>query len=480
MIGIAFVSKKVEKIFNKNTDVIFIDDHGFWGCSNDSSERILLPTIQHNFFSEAFSVDVARRYLNWYMPLWARWIPQADQYEKKKEQSLVSIYNIFVMLNYYKINSVIFHTGVAHGVNDIFLSIACRLKKIKQIYLYGQVINGRLLPILQSDDIKTRIPLNIEVSSFKFDKSIYEFIDRKILELLPATAISLDFWKKSLLFVFIFILRREIFSIIKKINFTKGLLPSSFIVASKIDKYSFFEDLRIVNNQRLYIKALLKEIISDKELNILRSSNKPKLLIAAHYQPEATSFPEGDDYYSNIDIVFAIRNKKYNDQILYKEHPGTFLYLCKIVGLTKVGIHRSPVYLGLLKDLGCKFLPSNYHLSINNDFNWYVPVTITGTIAIERALMGLHTIYTGVPWYKGMPGTIYINEIKSLEEIPIEWTKCDPLIQSNAKNFLENKLNNKTIANISGISTGVPDNAKESEKDFELGILKILKWLNNN
>ena len=109
-----------------------------------------------------------------------------------------------------------------------------------------------------------------------------------------------------------------------------------------------------------------------------------------------------------------------------------------------------------------------------------MPVTITGTIAIERALMGLHTIYTGVPWYKGMPGTIHINDIKSLEEIPIEWTKCDPLIQSNARNFLENRLNNKTIANIIGISSGIPDNTKESEQDFELGILKILKWLNNN
>lgn len=480
MIGIAFASKKVQKIFDKNTEVIFIDDHGFWGYSNDSSKRILLPTIQHDFFSEAFSVDVARRYLNWYMPLWTRWIPHADQYEKKKEQSLVSIYNIFVMLNYYKINSVIFHTGVAHGINDTFLSIACRLKKIKQIYLYGQVINGRLLPILQSDDIKTRTPLDIEVSTFEFKRSIDEFIDRKITNLLPETAISLDNWKKSLLFAFIFILRREIFSIIKKINFLRAPYHFFFIVPSKIDKYSFFEDLRIINNQRLYIKNLSKEIISDEELNVLRSSNKPKLLIAAHYQPEASSFPEGDDYYSHIDIVFAIRNKKYKNQILYKEHPGTFIYLCKIVGLTKVGIYRSSKYIKLLKNLGCKFLPSNYHLSINNDYNWYVPVTITGTIAIERALMGLHTIYTGVPWYRGMPGTIHINDVKSLEEIPIEWTKSDPIIQHNAKIFLENKLNNKTIANISGISTGVSDNAEESKKDFELGILKILKWLNSN
>jgi hypothetical protein len=254
----------------------------------------------------------------------------------------------------------------------------------------------------------------------------------------------------------------------------------SSIIPHSFDKYSFFEDLISIINQILYLRALSKEIISDQELNILRTSGKPKLIILAHFQPEATSFPEGGDYYSHIDIVFAIRNKKYKDQIFYKEHPGTFEYFCKIVGLLKVGINRSSVYLKLLKNLGCKFLPSNYNISIKTDHNWYVPITITGTIAIERSLGGLHTIYTGVPWWKGLPGTIYINDIKSLEEIPAKWAKFDALIQRKAKIFLENKLSNKTITNISGIGTGVSDYAKKSEKNFKLEILKIIKWLGKN
>ena len=493
MIGIAFASKKVKKIFDKNPKVIFIDNKGFWGFFDNSSERILLPNIKNNFI-ENFNVCVARNYLNSYMPLWTRYIPHANQYEKKREEALVSIYNIFVMLNNYKINSVIFHTGVPHGINDSLLSIACCLKKIKQIYLYSQIIDQtRLLPILQSDDIKTRTPLDINVSSFEFKKSINKFLNRKMRDLMPEELIGTK--NKGLLQAIIFLLRREIFflrikivKIIKRIIFRKkeivgGGLDSkniSSIIPHNIDKYSFFEDLINIINQILYLKALSKETISDQELNILRSSDKPKLIIAAHFQPEATSFPEGGDYYSHIDIAFAIRNKKYKDQIFYKEHLGTFEYFCRIVGLLKVGINRSPVYLKLLKDLGCKFLPSNYNFSIKKDHNWYVPITITGSIAIERSLAGLHTIYAGVPWYKGLPGTIYINDIKSLKEIPAKWAKFNPLIQRKAKIFLENKLNNKTIVNISGIGTGVYDHTQKSEKNFKLAMLKIIKWLSKN
>ena len=85
MIGIAFASKKVRRIFDKNPKVIFIDNKGFWGFFDNSSERILLPNIQNNFI-EKFNVSVARIYLNSYMPIWTRYIPHANQYEKKREE----------------------------------------------------------------------------------------------------------------------------------------------------------------------------------------------------------------------------------------------------------------------------------------------------------------------------------------------------------------------------------------------------------
>lgn len=482
MIGIAFPCEKSRKIFYNNSEVIFIDNEGFWVLSNICSQRVLSKNVKHKNHGIKFDTNLAKSYLDWYMPVWTRWVSKVGNYDHKIDQSLLFIYKIFIMLDYYKIKSVIFTTSVAHHIEDIFLSIACRLKKIKQIYLYGQVINGRLLPILQTEGIESRVCLDIEVSSFTFKKIIDEFINRKKQELFPSVNFLSKNWKKSLTLTGIFLLRREIlkkFNYIKEIYFAKNL-KSSFLEPSAIKKYSIIEDLKAINNQRLYLKKLSKIIISDKDIQVLKLNKKPKLLIAAHMQPEATSFPEGNKYSNHIDIVMVIRNKKYKSEIVYKEHFSTYDYLCNILGLTKVGISRSTTYLELLKKYGCIFLPSTYNLSISRDYNWYVPVTITGTIALERALVGLTTIYTGVPWYKGMPGTIYIDDIDSLEEIPLEWTNPDPLIALHSRNFLEKMLNNKTIANLSGIATGVRDNSEESVKDFESGIIKILDFLNKD
>ena len=45
----------------------------------------------------------------------------------------------------------------------------------------------------------------------------------------------------------------------------------------------------------------------------------------------------------------------------------------------------------------------------------FIPITINGSIAIERALMGYSTIYCGNVVWKGMPGTIHIDKIKNLQ-----------------------------------------------------------------
>ena len=72
-------------------------------------------------------------------------------------------------------------------------------------------------------------------------------------------------------------------------------------------------------------------------------------------------------------------------------------------------------------------------------------LTISGSIAIERSLLGLKTIYTGYPWWKGMPGTIHINEIKSLNKLPDKYFNKSNTIKKDAKKFICSKLNYNTI-----------------------------------
>lgn len=474
MIGYAFPDNKIRKILEKNSDIIFIDNEGFWIYCKDSSKRILLKNIKHHTSGTTFNVPNAKNYLNWWMPLWTRWVPHADKYDQIREQLLISIYNIFIMLNHYKINCVIFNTSIPHHLDSAIVSIAARLNKIKQIYLYAQVINGRLLPLLQNGDMSTRVPLNIEVSNFKFKEPLKEFIKNKTEGKNPKINLIGKAWKRSLILAIVYIFKREILKFLKKINFLRKN-ELSFLFPENITKSSLIEDLRVVNSQRLYIKLLSKSFISIKKIKQLNSNKEPLLLIAAHYQPEATSFPEGNNYSSHVDIALTIRKKNYKSEILYKEHFGTFHYIDKIIGLTKVGISRSENYIDILKKLGCSFLPIDYFLSVKDDNKWYVPVTITGTIALERALAGLHTIYTGIPWYKGMPGTLHIDDIQSFGEIPTEWSLYDEKVAKDSKQFLENMLNNKTIVNLPGIGTGVKDYSVKSIEDFQLGILKILE-----
>lgn len=474
MIALVMPNEETRKIFYSESNIIFVDHHGFWLYSKKDSKRILQPNVNDDTFSECFDAQLAKKYLSWWMPLFTRWVPNAEKYDLIREELLVLIYRIFTKFKIYNINSIIFFTSIAHHIPTAILSIVAQLKKTKQIYLYFQIINGRLLPYEQMGAIDTRKPINYELNNVKCNKSIDLFIQNKINNKQPIYNFQEKSWNKSLIFALGYLLKREVSEILIKLNLNVN--NKSIFITDNLKRYSFIEDLRLVNSQRKFLKKFSYSVISEKKLEQLKK-NAPYLLIAAHHQPEATSFPEGNNYNSHIDIVLALKKKKYKSKILYKEHFGSFHYVNRIVGLTKIGISRSENYINILKSLGCFFLPVSFNLSADERSNWYLPVTITGTIAVERALAGLHTIYSGEPWYKGMPGTINLKNIKSLEQIPLDWVNCNPEIAKEAKKFLEKLLNNKTIANPLGIGSGVKDFSLKCNEDFKDGLLKIIKNL---
>ena len=47
----------------------------------------------------------------------------------------------------------------------------------------------------------------------------------------------------------------------------------------------------------------------------------------------------------------------------------------------------------------------------------FIPITISGTIAMERAFNGLHTIVSGDIWYLKMPGVIHLDQITDFESL---------------------------------------------------------------
>ena len=211
--------EEIRKIFYSESNIIFIDHQGFWLYSKKESKRILLPNINDDTFSECFDVQLAKKYLSWWMPLFTRWVPNAEKYDLIREELLVLIYRIFSKFKFYNINSIIFFTSVAHHVPGAIISIVAQLKKAKQIYLYFEIINGRLLPLEQMGAIDTRVPINYELNNVKCNKNLELFIQNKINNKEPVHNLKEKAWKKSLIIAIAYLLKREISKIFIKLNF---------------------------------------------------------------------------------------------------------------------------------------------------------------------------------------------------------------------------------------------------------------------
>jgi len=140
-----------------------------------------------------------------------------------------------------------------------------------------------------------------------------------------------------------------------------------------------------------------------------------RLVFYAHYQPEATSNPDGDLYRSSLDVIQKLRSLGFIKPIYYKEHPNINVYWHPLLGPSKVGLYRSHAYLKSLLQLGVCFLSFNDPIPFPPQS--MLPVTMTGSIALERSLLGLTTIITGNSWYNQLPGVIHINDISSTSDI---------------------------------------------------------------
>ena len=145
-----------------------------------------------------------------------------------------------------------------------------------------------------------------------------------------------------------------------------------------ISNYSVLTHLKQLSQQRDFLRYYNQNSLKNLDINL-----KNSLIIIANYQPEGTSFPMGKDNNNHIDILYKLRNLGYKNKIFYKEHHDTQNFYLKIIQNTRVGSARSVDYLKILKKLNVDFLPMN--LNVNSKaFDNILPITISGTIAIER------------------------------------------------------------------------------------------------
>ena len=456
---LVFPHELIRDLFKSNSDVIFLDARGWWILDKINSTRRLIEfnCVKVDYAEEHHFASVLKR-IDWWAPIWHRWVTHADQFELLKRDALMHILNVKAGIKLFEVSNAIFHTGVSHHIDTSCIEIACSESNVPQIYLYQSYFGGRLLPMIQDRSISDRKPLGEKISTYDTTTEILNLRVNKVPRSKRSVVVNTSNPNKGYGYAAYRIYRDEVRSII--VNKVKRLIGVKRIEDYPVGiehRSKLVDNIRLIRQQKKALNFYLKNCLSGKEIQKTLENQKLIPLIGAHYQPEATSFPEGGDWSNHVDVVLKLRSLQFIGDIAYKEHPTSWTFYEPIVRSTKVGMYRSVSYYQQLLDLGCKFLPPDYQINMKSEkTSWFLPISITGSICIERSLMGLPSIYSGHPLYKGLPGTFPMDEISNFDQFSELVKKNDMFSGDEAVEHLKKIYNFTTITNVLGIGSGKP------------------------
>lgn len=323
-------------------------------------------------------------------------------------------------------------TSGSHHLPTMMFEVACRLLKMPQIFdvpLY----DGYALPMIQINSVDDKKPINGRPFEVVDYSSRLHSLDVNFRGELSWASYNSSFVLGTFTFV-----RHHVKKLLKlQFDFLKrGFEARLTSLDLRAELEVFVSHLRAVHYFKRSQRQHARVIDS-----IFNSPNRvPALpLIVAHYQPESSTFPEGGRFHNHIDIVSELRLRGITGPILYKEHPMT-LSVVQEGRVARIGVARSRNYYQALTNLGCLFVSENFNV-VENHSIW--PITITGSIALERSIRGLATVILGPAWYRGLPGEImledFINKFLGDNIVP----------QHNSReslDFLNNVLNGRLFS----------------------------------
>lgn len=425
------------------------------------------------------NIDEIKAKIHWTMPLWFRWMGQVDRYEDFQHTCLLFVVCLAQKMRELGVKSVVFFTGVAHHIEYSLIEAACQIAGAQQIYLYPMPFcasPSRLLPVVQHASIRDRSILAVNVSDKQLRDEVVAYRDNHLAAKPPQLNEKIDRVATSYGYA---LARVAIFgakAIAKAILRRNGGLDRHPIDERK--DYDAVSILRIVRYQKRALEHYLSNMLDEVAVDHLVEAEGALPILYAHYQPEASTFPEGGDYPTHLDVVIAIRKQGYHGKILYKEHPGSWIYYSQIVGFSRVGLCRSIEYYRQLAALGCVFVPPTYKLTEPRSRKLF-PVTVTGSIGIERSMVGLATCCAGIPWFRGAPGIHDL--VETFGEDGVFYNRQRWQIEStDGVAWFDRALSMRTINNYPGIGTGVSSGSAMDKAEFLSEFGNLMQQLNNH
>ena len=191
-----------------------------------------------------------------------------------------------------------------------------------------------------------------------------------------------------------------------------------------------------------------------------------------HFEPERTTNPDGGNFHDQFLALTKLRQiVPDNIKILVKEHPTQLRTHFKrgILG-------RSPIFYKLIKNIkGVQMISSKYNSTELIQKSELIS-TITGTVALESAILGKKSLTFGSTYYDGCPNIFKWNDKLTYDEI----INTEIRSSDDIENFLITKKRETCIV---GFQNGSQRGffKKYHSKDFEKyqleGVYHILKNL---
>ena len=376
-------------------------------------------------------------------PIFSRHYDDLPLMELHYRKIAFTILQLATYLKPKQIDIILFPFSANHWIEGFVLEIAGELLDSKIIFLYPTYIDYKLLPLVQTKGIESRKILSHNFSNNCISDDTLIRIQATSRTQGYAKMENNTFWweiKTKLLYVLYF----------SKTYFVK---QSKKIVVCKseknreIKKSSLVTEFNILKEQIIATKYFLKTVQIDSTKLVTQIQKNEfidlPIVIFAHYQPEASSFPEGGVNANHIDMVVKLRSGGYSGDLFYREHPYLIASIYSVKKYpTRIGVARSIEYYEQLRTLGCRFIND-----VPFDDKDYVALTCTGTIALERSLRGFKSIVAGHPWFKGLPGTISLeNFLYNSTEKKLFFNQKN--VATTAFNFLKSRLDNRLLDNV--------------------------------